>query len=104
MGVKYDSGMGVLLGAALVGSGLLYYNTFFSDRNKSDVSSGYVVPHKFDIRVKNLDDKGKDEVIAIYNGRNYLFMLDGNGKPVLRDYKINPSSGSSKLEILAESK
>jgi len=63
---------GLAYGVAIA-TGISLAIDFFGDSNQKNVQEGYVVP-----------------------------MLDGNGKPVLRDYKINPSSGSSRIEILAE--
>lgn len=88
-----------------VGAGLLFWPHDDRDRT-ANITSGYVVPARFDVHVKDLDEDGKYEVTATYDGkdgrRSYYFVLDEQGNSVLKDYKINPSSSSFRLEILSE--
>nr|MBI4156947.1 hypothetical protein [Candidatus Woesearchaeota archaeon] len=52
------------------------------------VQQGYVVPSRLEIKVQDLDRNGQNEVIMKYDGKNYLFTLDEQGKPRVQLYEI----------------
>jgi hypothetical protein len=90
-------GTGAFIGAmtVLVGVGI---GTFFYEKNhitirKTDnVEQEYVIPSKLeDMSVKNLDLTGKPETTLRYDGKDYLWKVDKDGKPVCVPYEIEPS-------------
>ena len=99
---KIIYGFGFVMGMATFASVWLY-SAVSADRNRIDVPQGYATPFDLEFRGEDLDDDGKNEVIATYKGKSYLFLVDENGKPELRNYKINQSS-SPRLEVLSETK
>ncbi len=55
------------------------------------VEPGYVVPSKLEIELQDLDNNGQNETILKYGGKPYLFMVDEQGKPVLKEYEVKPA-------------
>ncbi len=54
------------------------------------IQPGYVVPSELEIKVRDLDDNGKKETFVKYKGKDYLFIVDEEGKPKLVSYEIRP--------------
>ena len=52
----------------------------------SNVKSGFVVPSKLEIKVRDVDGEGHVETYAIYKGKQYFFKEDESGRPTTEDY------------------
>jgi len=50
------------------------------------VEEGYVIPSKLEIKVKDVNQNGKDEVLMVYDGSRYLLKVDENGRPHALDF------------------
>lgn len=74
------------------------FNIATSNRipSNTDVEPGYAIPSKLEVKVKDLDGNGQNEVLMNYDGNSYLLQLDQNGKPVIREYEIIPQKINSK--------
>lgn len=55
------------------------------------VQAGYVDPSKLEIGVQDLEKNGQKETILRYDGTNYLFTLDEQGKPKIQSFEIIPA-------------
>ena len=99
---------GAICLASLASVCLYTYRAFFGTTSGTDAQEGYVNLENFSTRTEDLDSDGKDEVVANYNGREYLFMKDENGMPILKGYqivnKLKDGKLTSKLEILTNRK
>lgn len=62
------------------------------------VESGYVVPSKLEVKVKDLNGNGISEVIMRYDNKDYLLTIDGQGKPKVQSYEIKPTIEDQKKE------
>ena len=51
----------------------------------SNVASGFAVPSKLEIQVKDVDGEGYIETYLVYKGVRY-FLKENKGKPVVQDY------------------
>ena len=52
----------------------------------SNVASGFVIPSKLEIKVRDVDGEGHVETYAIYKGKKYFFKEDSSGRPMAEDY------------------
>jgi hypothetical protein len=55
------------------------------------VQAGYAIPKNLEIKLKDLDGNGMDEVLLNYKGKSYL-LREVNNKPVISEYEISISS------------
>ncbi|MFZ5955840.1 MAG: hypothetical protein ACOYT4_05430 [Nanoarchaeota archaeon] len=69
-------------------SSVIIRNYIPSDDN---IQFGYVKPSYLEIKLEDLDNNGKNEVLLKYGNRDYLLILDEKGKPKVQDYQIKPS-------------
>ena len=52
------------------------------------VQSGYANPSQLEIKLRDLDDNGEQEVIMTYEGQPYLFKLNEHNQPSIQPYNI----------------
>ncbi|MBI2631451.1 hypothetical protein HYW75_00420 [Candidatus Pacearchaeota archaeon] len=87
--------LGLMSGAVIVGIGAAIYDAYIVPTKKmpavSIVQEGYVIPSKLEIKLQDLDGNGEKEVIMNYQGKNYLLILDSQGKPKVQDYRVKPT-------------
>lgn len=84
-------GMGIELIVGIIGSFIgdkLHIGYVNKIPQAKQVQQGYVNPSKLEIKLKDLDRNGIDEVIMKYGGKPYLLKLDEQGKPQVQDYKV----------------
>ena len=74
--------------------GIVSFHMFYTRGNYipkiDEAQSGYAIPGKLEIKVKDLDENGKDETILKYDGKSYLLRVDENNKPSIAGYDIKP--------------
>ena len=56
------------------------------------MQEGYIIPSKLEIKLEDIDNNGQEETLMNYDGNSYLLQLDQNGKPVIREYEVIPST------------
>ena len=57
-----------------------------------NVSSGYAVPHKLDMKCADLDGDKSLETILEYDGKKFLFKVDQQGRPFVERYFVQPAT------------
>ena len=85
-------GAGTLLGLALCG-GIKYasgHNLTKGIPRDSNITTGYVNPSGLEIKLKDLDENGSNEVLLINGPDRFLFTYDPDAKiPTVTRYRIN---------------
>lgn len=88
-------GVGIAILASLIVTGISKSVDYFSRNiipDTSRVEQGYVIPSKLEIKVMDLDGKGRGQTVLRYDGKNYLLKLQGDlQKPTVLDYEIKPA-------------
>jgi len=79
----------VILGATLSHVAHIIRNSYYNEFPKTEqVQQGYVIPSNLEIKLRDLDRNGEDEVLMIYNGESYLLRLDEQGRPQVQTYEV----------------
>ncbi|MBI4738921.1 hypothetical protein HY772_05165 [Candidatus Woesearchaeota archaeon] len=55
------------------------------------VQQGFVIPSKLEVKLQDLNNDGKDEVLMKYDGKSYLLKLDEQGRPQVQAYEVKPA-------------
>ncbi len=80
------------VGFSLVLNAVFGGSPFVKSIPKTDnVSSGYVIPSKLEIKIQDLNGDGKKETLMKYDGRQYLLTLDSLGNPQIQSYEVKPA-------------
>jgi len=91
----FATGTVVGLGVTFMGMGIfeiLDSKNYTNIRKTDNVEEGFVIPSKLEeISVKNLDLTGKPETTLRYDGKDFLWKLDKDGRPIGVPYEIEPS-------------
>ena len=64
----------------------------------SEVQQGFVIPSKLEIKLQDLDKNGQKETIMQYDRKNYLLILDEQGKPRIQNDKYDSIKYGNKLK------
>ena len=81
---------GIVVAAGIMGV-MADYFTSNKIPNANRVEQGYVIPSKLEIELQDQNRIGRDEVILKYEEKSYLFMVDKQGKPVIKEYEVKPA-------------
>lgn len=82
LALSAGTGIGILVGSFVGNNFKPYIHPEHNFPATENVQSGYAVPKNLQIRLKDLDGNGDDEVFVEYEGRLYPLKLAG-GMPVL---------------------